>query len=446
MFSVKSFKVVLTLFILLYVLCMTGVAGAAGFKVFINNSPVDTGSSVTIPEGGAVIFEIRKTSDLPIELDLTGHGDLVHTLLGKKARFETTYAPGNYNPKIVIGDKTKNFMLSVKKSDSSSLQIIPQIAWPLVSLLLFICLFFFGGLKDLLKRFSPVALQIGNIRIEASELISSIDKEIYMAVQTMDLFFSRDISSRFLPSSLYHQISYYVHVFEFLNKIGITLENSPAWNTVGTFYFNSDPEKAQQAYERAIALAPDDPTGYANMGMLYRIKKADLNSAKNNFIKALEISQTSNLPCPIAYMGLASVYRALGDENEVENYCKLAMDEFKRNVARDKSDYWSYFGLGWCQQYTKINLDLNGAVASNKAALNLKHDFYAARYNLSCNLARKNDTEASVKVLRELLTPVREILESFGFKTDEDFELISSDKKFKDFCETVGIEYAPLKS
>lgn len=133
---------------------------AEDFKLFVNNSQVLNGGSLSIPCGSIVHFDIIQSSDSTVSVDLTGRNDAAMNLSGKLVQFNTAYNPGTYNPKITSGQVTKRFQLAVDKDDPNWWLNIPSLSWQLLILTIFMLFFLFGGLRDLFKKLVEVMTEL----------------------------------------------------------------------------------------------------------------------------------------------------------------------------------------------------------------------------------------------------------------------------------------------
>jgi tetratricopeptide (TPR) repeat protein len=252
--------------------------------------------------------------------------------------------------------------------------------------------------------------------------------------KSLERTFPPEKSARYIPPSLEEEASYSVHVVEFLNSIKVELKNAAAWNAVGSYYFYSNPGKAKEAYERAIMYAPDDPSGYTNLGMWYRIKAQDSHSALQNFQKATKVAEERGLSAPWAYVGIASVPNK---PDRVQAAAEKGKQQFEAAVTADPSDFWAFYGLGWCWRQLAAD-DRTKAIHYMEEALKLKPDFATARYNLACYKALNGDTNGTVEELSRILEPLKPMLEIFGFPKDRDFDRVRDDAAFKAFAKMLG--------
>lgn len=92
---------------------------------------------------------------------------------------------------------------------------------------------------------------------------------------------------------------------------------------------NSQPAKAEDAFHKAVAVAPDIAFGYQALGLLYA-KQGDFKSSEQNFAMAGKMSAAS-----AKVMGnLAAEYMEMGDASRAIEYFKMAADTDPQNPER----------------------------------------------------------------------------------------------------------------
>lgn len=423
--------------VLLFAVQHYSIAAPDDFTLFVNNSSTQSGTPVLVPSGSTVYFEILQSSNLPIHVDPTGKGEVGYSLNGTLARFSTAYNAGKYNPVIKVGDKTKTLQLIVDqdKTDIGWLSFVSQVSWPLVAICVLIALYLWKKLRDKIVNINQV--DIRGIKLEASDLGSKLTAELDSAINTIERKLPRTIVARNLPSSLSLNIAHDVHILEFLDEIGVHSGNVNVWNAAGNYHFVHNSKKAEDAYKRAIKLDMNHPDGYANLGMLHL--KEDIYTAKGYFARALELADQMCIPCIVAHMGMIAIYSSEVDGREYEKFhCEEAKRILEKAVLTDKADFWSLYFLGTCWSYG--DQDLDEAIKYTSRALEYAHDFHAARYNLACFYALKNEPQKSIEVLKEI-NPTRQILvNTFNFDKDTDWNEVAYSHQFKQFCSFMGLE------
>lgn len=286
------------------------------------------------------------------------------------------------------------------------LEIIPKIIWPIVVIIL---IFIFRKyIAKFFIFFRPKVLKIGPVQIEAEDLSKNILNKFENSIKKINTIYPRQYATRFLPSYMDEEIAYYVHIFEFLFSVDIKLENVIMWNMIANYYFYKDSHKSKHAYEQAISLDESDSISHANLGMYYLLIENNKYLAKLYFIKAINLAEDKNEPCPIGHLGLSSVAKKLGNFNDEKYYCEIAKNEFAASANSDCTDFWSFYGLGWC--YGSGEKDIEKAIEFTKTAIDLKSDFLIARYNLACYYAIKGDLSKSIKALKSICYPIKEFL------------------------------------
>lgn len=417
------------------------------FTVFVNNSLVHGGNSVFVPSASTVYFVIRQSSNLPIHLDPTGHNDIDYSLSGNLAHFATAYSEGTYNPTIKVGNKTQKIQLIVdhKKVDMAGWftlisSFISGVSWQLLAFIVFIVLFYRGGLRTLLLNIKPpTKVQIGSITVEASDLSAKMTAALENTINSIERKIPPALAARFLPSSVGSDIAYDIHVVEYLNSVAAYPGNTNTWNAVGNYYFAHDLSKAENAYNKAIECNGNDPNAYANLGMLYLMRKKDHHTSKRFFTTALEVADKIHTTCATAHMGM--VVLSHGNDVETEKlHCEEAKRVFERAVTKDNTDFWSLSLLGWCWSYGDPNLDK--AIEYVSRGLEYAQDFYAAQYNMACFYALKNDALQSVQALKAIVRrTARQTFEVCNFEKDNDWNNVASNDEFTQFCDFMGLSY-----
>lgn len=414
---------------------LPSVVTAHHFRVFVNNRLVSPGATVTVAPGSTVQFQIYQPSDGQVKIDLVGDGRLRQVLSGRPVFFSTAYHAGTYYPRVAVGSEAQDFTLSVVPPSSGRRleDLLTRTAWPIVTLVIFLLMLVFGGLRDFLRSFRMGTIELpGGIKITSADLEITIWKAVKSTEKSLEQTFPPEKSSRCFPPSLEQEAAYDVHIVEFLNSIKIEVKNVAAWNAVGSYYFIHNPEKAKEAYGRAIMYAPDDPSGYTNLGMWYWTKPhQDPHSALQNFQKAAEVAEKRGLSAPWAYVGMTSVYGRLEKLDRLQAAAEKSKHQFEATITADPSDFWAYYGLGWC--YNKL-ADRAMAIHYMEKALSLRPDFATARYNLACYKALNGDVNGTVEELSRILHPLKPILEKFGFPQDHDFDRVRDDAAFKAFA------------
>ncbi len=144
-----------------------------------------------------------------------------------------------------------------------------------------------------------------------------------------------------------------------------------------------DYQKAAEFFEKAVAVDPENPKGYINLGVAYsKLKQHD--KSLEAFKKAIEVDSTS-VEAVEAWRNLGITYQANGDyENAAKAFAKVA------ELAPD--DYDGHFSLG--DMYFQMG-DRQEALESYLKAAEIKGDDAALQYQIgACYFTLKKYKEA----------------------------------------------------
>lgn len=155
------------------------------FNVFVNNQLVSNGESISVSNGASVTYEIQKTSDLPVRLDPTGKNAISFSFQENLTRFTTTYNPGQYSPIVAVGESIKHFKLNVDKGSIDWILLLPKVIWPITLLLIFLVIFIWGGLRDLLSRLTTAEVEIGGVKFKAEDVGKAISNELHKSKESL---------------------------------------------------------------------------------------------------------------------------------------------------------------------------------------------------------------------------------------------------------------------
>ena len=420
------------------------ISNSAATKIFINNKHSKENEVIKVNENSEIEFRIVLDKAESVEFDPTGLGDYYNRSYGNDLQFISTYGSGNFKPTIQIDGETFRYNLKVQEFAKTStsdiiIKYIESLKYPIIIILLIIIISLTKAGKAILARLKIASIEIYGAKIEFKSFEISLNKEINRTIEELKMKLPSNATARFFPSSLAPEISYYVHLFEFLRKINATVEDITVWNAIGTYFFNSKPIRSERAFKRAIKHDPENPNAYNNLGMLYLIRKKDTLTAKNYFERAIDLARKQDTPCPCGFIGLASVFKRTNENEKSQYYAKQGELEFKKILHNNKLDYWSYWGLSWC--YAHQDNCLDKSIEANDNAIKLKDDFYVAHYNQACNYALKDNVDKCIDQLEKILEPCRTQLNYYGFEDEEDFIKIKNDSRFISFCKTLGLEY-----
>ncbi len=378
-----------------------------------------------------------------VTIDPIGDGDIVHTLGGPGlfASFTTVYAAGVYRPIVVIGSNRTRLKLMVGEFAQPQLlvgisEIIKAVMWPLVAFVAF--LFLWPTLRKLLPHATTVELFGATIQI--GELENSLRDAVDTASRALERVFPRGKADKFLPSSE-PDLDYWVHVALFLNSINVPIKGAAVWNAIGAYFFTRDQTKSREAFERSIAVDPEDHAPFTTLGMWYLRIANDLNRARELFLKSIGLASSKGADCPWAHIGLAAVARNLNDAKVHEQERSLAEQQLRQAVSANPADFWALHGFGWCKFHEGR---FDEARFFMEKAVQLKPDFDAARYNLACLHGRQQRVRESVEQLRRIVAnEAGNKLTLLGVSAEADFRSIQNEVEFATFFEAVGIIYRP---
>jgi len=107
--------------------------------------------------------------------------------------------------------------------------------------------------------------------------------------------------------------------------------DSDEWYNLGLDLEEVDPEKAPQAYRKAIELDPNNADAHVNLGRLMQLK-GDLKAAKRHYEMALQVVADHQL----AYYNMGTVFDELEEVDQAADYYRraLAVPDAHYNLAR----------------------------------------------------------------------------------------------------------------
>jgi len=333
-------------------------------------------------------------------------------------------------------DDTKGML--EKRIDDKTPGLLAQLPWPIVILVL-VLVTWFSGLRTLVPRLTTIRIYKDGPEILIRDLEASLDQEIKKTVDSLERMFPPGKADKYLPSP-HPDLDYYVHVVEFLDTLRVPLTSPAVWNAVGAYYFIRDQEKSRRAFERAMALDPNDPSAYTTLGMWHHLNSRDQNAARARFTESIVRAAAKMIPCPWAHVGLAAVARDTNEVARMNSETQLAQQQFQQALAADPTDYWSWHGLGWCKFH---QMDFPQARQFMAKATQLMPGFDAAHYNLACLYARVNRPADAVAQLQLLVEEAKIKLEYLGGHREEDFQPIRNDPTFTQFLATFNLVYNP---
>ena len=123
-------------------------------------------------------------------------------------------------------------------------------------------------------------------------------------------------------------------------------EAAAAARHLGALYFLHDTQKAVSAYEEAVALDPDDPDGWNQLGHLrYRLGQLDAAAEAYERVQRLGNVVEDKAVIAVAYGNLGVIYRTRGDLEKAEQY-HLKSLEIAKELGRKEGMASQYGNLG----------------------------------------------------------------------------------------------------
>lgn len=141
-----------------------------------------------------------------------------------------------------------------------------------------------------------------------------------------------------LQAGRYHQ------AIEMLRRsVEASRHNVDAWDHLGICYRRTGQyQKAIDAYTNSLAINPDNPVPYTNLGLIYSQHIKDFPKALNYYFKVVEMDPTD----PEGPYGLGGTYEEMGDYDKAIGSYLTAADLYKRRNSAFLSH--AYFRLGIC--------------------------------------------------------------------------------------------------
>jgi tetratricopeptide (TPR) repeat protein len=140
------------------------------------------------------------------------------------------------------------------------------------------------------------------------------------------------------------------------------------WRHIGALAFLHDTQKAMEAYEKAVALDPDEPEGWRYLGELqYRL--GDLAKAEQSFDRVLLLGKLRNDPKAqlIGCLRLGWIWRDRGELERAETLIGDAI-QFAEKAGWDEGLARAYGGLGVVHD---LRGDLSQAEDAQRKSLSL---------------------------------------------------------------------------
>ena len=245
---------------------------------------------------------------------------------------------------------------------------------------------------------------LGAIYFDQGDTASAID-----SFQTC-----RELDAKFQPAiekliQVYHETDQTHEAIDLLEK-RITQKPSPAdYNTLGIFYYEKkDAEKAIQAFEKALHIAPYHKAARRNLHQLLRAKgfkalaSKDFETATTTFEKVLQI-EPLNAP---TYQLMGNGYAQAGQFEKAIRYYQKAIDLNPVDALTQQN---------FAQCYNNYGVSLRNrekwdeAIDAYRNALRLMPTLQIARINLSDAFTRKAKAHSEAGELDEAVAAYLEL-------------------------------------
>ena len=161
-------------------------------------------------------------------------------------------------------------------------------------------------------------------------------------------------------------------------------EDADLYYNLGILYEKTkNPQKAKEAYEKAVELSPQDDF-YYNLGEVL-VELEDWDNAINAFKNVLK-NDPNDSNC---YFNLGLCYYH-------KDETKMASDNFQRAIELNPDDFYAHFYLGNIYQQNGLT---NFAADCYKKVLEISPDYSWAYYNLAAISASNNNYEEASEYL-----------------------------------------------
>lgn len=147
----------------------------------------------------------------------------------------------------------------------------------------------------------------------------------------------------------------------YLKMLDLTDDDAPIYNMLGYTYMNlGNMDKAKEAFEKYISLAPKNPNVYDSMGDYYMAAK-DYKNAYKNFMKAHEINEAWSYNKAMEAKELMDKEAVMAViKEETDAYCADDIERWAATYVHDstlliQSAWNNGFGMtiGWDKYYTQ---------------------------------------------------------------------------------------------
>lgn len=224
----------------------------------------------------------------------------------------------------------------------------------------------------------------------------------------------RQLDAKFQPAiekliQVYHETGETFEAIALLEK-RITQKPSPAdYNTLGIFYYErKDPEKAIQAFEKALHIAPYHKAARRNLHQLLRAKgfkalaSKDFETATTTFERVLQMEPLD-----------APTYQLMGNGYAQAGQFEQAIRYYQKAVDLNPVDMLTQHNFAHCYNNYGVSLRNRGkwdeAIDAYRNALRLMPTLRIARTNLSDAFTRKANAHSEAGELDEAVAAYLEL-------------------------------------
>ncbi|MBI3331863.1 tetratricopeptide repeat protein [Candidatus Peregrinibacteria bacterium] len=173
-------------------------------------------------------------------------------------------------------------------------------------------------------------------------------------------------------------------------------EATLVWNNLGDHYMQTGNfAKAEEAFERAVALDPALIVIRVNLGNAYR-EHGRIEEAMRNYQRAIDMAEQKEHPGPEELSG----YYFLGEILDQMGRSAEGLAQFERAIAKGPDYAETYFNLGL--QYQKKQ-DLPKAEEFFSKAVTVDPVYARAHYHLAATLAEQGKIDAAIESLERSL-------------------------------------------
>jgi tetratricopeptide (TPR) repeat protein len=282
---------------------------------------------------------------------------------------------------------------------------------------------------DIVKEFSEILQQAKldiislseektDIPVKLSETLSNLEEKLDDMIK---LGFPTDVKTAFLRGNYYYNQGKYDDALASYNWCLELRPNDP--NTLynrGSAYYKLERYKESLAdFNRFLEIRPDDPdTLYRRGSAYYKLERYKESLA--DFNRSLELRPDD----PGTLNNRGSAYGNLGKYKE-------SLADFNRSLELRLDNPDTLCNRG--HTYSKLG-KYKEAFADLNRSLELKPDYPAAIYNLACLFSLQSKTNEALDYLEKAIDKDKKSRKEA--KTDEDFDNIRGDPRFKKLIES----------